>query len=122
MASTDAARERVVNYQEIAAGVTDSYANVVIAHNGDQVVRMSVMAEPFHWHLHPNSDETFIVVEGVLLLETSRDRVELRPGQIYTVPAGLPHITQPLTQRSVNLTVELTNMETETVAPPHTSP
>lgn len=121
MASIDAAHERVVDYREIAADVTDSYANLLIARNGEQVVRMSVMTEPFHWHRHPNSDETFIVVEGVLLLETAHDRVELHTGQVYTVPAGLPHMTQPLTQRSVNLTVELADMETDNVSAPHTS-
>jgi mannose-6-phosphate isomerase-like protein (cupin superfamily) len=118
MAQGDAARERVVDYRETAAAVTEAYANVLLARNEDHVVRMSVMTEPFHWHRHPNSDETFIVIEGSVLLQTERDRVELRPGQLYTVPAGLAHVTQPVEGRSVNLTVERADMRTEDADPP----
>ena len=121
MAPSDAAHEHVVDYMETAAAVTEAYANVLVARNEEQVVRMSVMTEPFHWHRHPNSDETFIVVEGTVLLETTRDRVELRAGQLYTVPAGLAHVTRPLTERSINLTLERADMQTEQVDPPHAS-
>lgn len=111
------AHEHVVDFIAEAAAVKEAYANVLLARNGDQVVRMSVMTEPFHWHRHPNSDETFIVVEGTVQLETPSDRVELRPGQLFTVPAGLPHVTRPLTEQSVNLTVERADMQTEVVDP-----
>lgn len=118
MAPDDVARERVIDYAETAAAVTEAYANVLLARNEDHVVRMSVMSEPYHWHRHPNSDETFIVIEGTVVLRTERDEVELRPGQLYTVPAGLAHVTRPLEGRSVNLTVERADMRTEDVDPP----
>jgi hypothetical protein len=54
MVPGDAAHERVVDYAETAAAVTEAYAKVLLARNGEQVVRMSVMTEPFHWHRHPN--------------------------------------------------------------------
>lgn len=111
---SNADQERVIDY----AAVTEAYANVLLTHNGEHVVRMSVMTEPYHWHRHPDSDETFIVIEGIVLLQTSHDRVELRAGQAYTVPAGLAHLTAPLSDRSVNLTVERANTQTERVAPP----
>jgi mannose-6-phosphate isomerase-like protein (cupin superfamily) len=79
---------------------------------------MSVMTEPFYWHRHPDSDETFLVVEGELLLETEHERVELRPGQLYTVPAGLAHVTSPRTSRSVNITIERAGMSTERLTDP----
>lgn len=118
MSPSDTAHERVVDFAEAAAAVTEVYANVLLARNEDQVVRMSVMTEPFHWHRHPNSDETFIVIEGTVLLETTRDQVELEAGQLYTVPTGLAHVTRPLTERSVNLTIERADMRTEDVEPP----
>ena len=121
MAPSDGTHEQVVDYIERAAAVTDSYANVLLARNEEQVVRMSVMTEPFYWHRHPNSDETFIVIDGIIVLETARERVELRAGQLYTVPSGLAHVTRPLTERSVNLTIERADMRTEVVDPPHAS-
>jgi hypothetical protein len=37
------------------------YDNHPIANVNDHVVRISTMTEPYHWHFHPNSDETFLV-------------------------------------------------------------
>ena len=70
-----------------------SYDNHPIAEINDHVVRISVMTQPYYWHLHPNSDETF-------------------PGQMITVPRGLRHRTSPIGDRSVNLTFEAANAET----------
>jgi mannose-6-phosphate isomerase-like protein (cupin superfamily) len=112
--------EILIDLAQVAAGATGSYGNFVLSHVDDHVVRMSVMTEPFYWHRHPDSDETFLVLEGAVLLETARDRVELGPGQLYTVPAGLAHITSPVTPRSVNVTVEKDGMSTERVPDPET--
>ena len=108
-------QERLKDLARLAADVTDAYANLVVTHTDDHVVRMSVMTEPFHWHRHPGCDETFLVLEGTVRLETERDTVDLHPGQLYTVPAGMAHVTRPLTPRSVNLTVERHDMPTERV-------
>jgi mannose-6-phosphate isomerase-like protein (cupin superfamily) len=77
-------REVLVDLARAAAGANGSYANFVLTRVDDHVVRMSVMTEPFYWHRHPDSDETFLVVEGEVLLQTAHDSVELRPGQLYS--------------------------------------
>jgi mannose-6-phosphate isomerase-like protein (cupin superfamily) len=110
---TAADRQGVVDLTQAAARVSGAYANFVLSTVDDHVVRMSVMTEPFYWHRHPDSDETFLVIEGKVLLETTNARVELAPGQLYTVPAGLAHVTSPMTERSVNVTVEKATMTTE---------
>jgi mannose-6-phosphate isomerase-like protein (cupin superfamily) len=106
-------REVLIDLAQAAAGASGSYANFELTTVDDHVVRISVMTEPFYWHRHPDSDETFLVVEGAVLLETAHDKVELGPGQLYTVPAGLAHITSPITSRSVNLTIEKVGTSTE---------
>jgi mannose-6-phosphate isomerase-like protein (cupin superfamily) len=121
MASDAAAgvgREVLIDLGRAAAEVSGSYANFVLTAVDDHVVRMSVMTEPFYWHRHPGADETFLVLEGTVLLETANERIELRAGQLYTVPGGLAHITSPVTARSVNITVEKTGMLTERVSAP----
>jgi hypothetical protein len=65
---------------------------------------------------------TFLVVDGEVLLETANDRVELGPGQLYTVPAGLAHVTSPITARSVNITFEKNGMSTERLGAPARHP
>jgi mannose-6-phosphate isomerase-like protein (cupin superfamily) len=115
-------REVLIDLARVAARAGGSYANFVLTRVDDHVVRMSVMTQPFYWHRHPDSDETFLVVEGEVLLETANDRVELGPGQLYTVPAGLVHVSSPITARSVNITFEKNGMSTERLGAPARHP
>jgi mannose-6-phosphate isomerase-like protein (cupin superfamily) len=89
-----------------------SYDNHPIARVNDHVVRISVMTQPYPWHFHPNSDETFLVLEGRLNIEFEDGTLELGPGQMVTVPRGLRHRTGPVGDRSVNLTFEAARAET----------
>jgi mannose-6-phosphate isomerase-like protein (cupin superfamily) len=105
----------IVDFNELSRKITDGYKNFPVAQVNDHVVRMSVMTEDFYWHYHPNSDETFIVVEGTLLLDLETGTMELTQGQMITVPKNVVHRTRPKEARSVNLTFELAAMETERV-------
>ena len=82
------------------------YDNHPVAELNDHVVRISVMTEAYHWHLHPDSDETFLVLEGRLAIDFREGTLTLGPGEMTTVPKGREHRTRPLEGRSVNLTVE----------------
>jgi len=91
----------------------ETYDNHLVASINDHVVRVSMMTQPYHWHSHPNSDETFLVIEGGLVIEFEYGEIQLASGQMTTVPRGLRHRTRPLGRRSVNLTFEAANTETE---------
>jgi len=89
------------------------YQNVPLALVNDHTVRLSVMTEPFYWHYHPDSDESFLGVEGILCIDLPAGRtVELGPGQLFTIPAGAVHRTRPKADRSVNLTFERAGIQT----------
>jgi mannose-6-phosphate isomerase-like protein (cupin superfamily) len=92
--------------------VQGGYFNEAITVVNDHVIRVSVMTTGYPWHQHPNSDETFLVMEGILILETQDQVLHLEPGQLATVPANTIHRTNPAGARSVNLTVERQNTET----------
>ena len=64
------------------------------------------MTERFGWHRHPDSDETFLCVDGELVIEFEDGEVAVAPGQLVTVPADTLHRTRPGAARSVNLTFE----------------
>jgi mannose-6-phosphate isomerase-like protein (cupin superfamily) len=95
------------------ASTAEQYDNHALANVNDHVVRISVMTQPYHWHFHPNSDETFLVIEGELVIEFEHGEIQLAPGQMATVSRGVPHRTRPLGRRSVNLTFEAANTETQ---------
>jgi mannose-6-phosphate isomerase-like protein (cupin superfamily) len=88
------------------------YDNHPIAQINNHVVRIATMVEPYHWHFHPNSDETFLLIEGRLCIDFESGSLELDPGQLVTIPRGVRHRTRPLGARSVNLTFELAQTET----------
>ena len=86
--------------------ITERYHNRSLATVNDHEIRISVMTEPYRWHHHPDSDETFYCVDGELIIEFAASEVLVRPGGLITVPAGTSHRTRPAGDRSVNLTFE----------------
>lgn len=101
----------IVTLSAEASG-TAQYDNHAVAYVNDHVVRISTMTQPYHWHSHPNSDETFLVIEGGLVIEFEHGEIQLAPGQMATVLRGVRHRTRPL-GRSVNLTFEAADTKTE---------
>lgn len=86
--------------------IQESYQNISLGRVNDHEIRMSVMTEQFRWHRHPDSDETFLGIDGGLVIEFEDREVVVGPGQLVTVPAGTLHRTRPAGSRSVNLTFE----------------
>ena len=101
-----------IDLNEYHQAITDKYANHILTSVNNHVVRISIMTEDFYWHYHPNSDETFIALEGTLLLDMESGTIEINKGQMITVAANTPHRTRPKGSRSVNLTIELADIET----------
>lgn len=86
--------------------MTEPYRNIALGEVNDHEIRLSIMTGQFGWHRHPDSDETFIGVEGELIIELAEQKVVVGPGQFITVPANTLHRTRPAGERSVNLTFE----------------
>ncbi|RYY52289.1 MAG: cupin domain-containing protein [Chitinophagaceae bacterium] len=102
----------IINFGELAAGYQTQNHNTGINIVNDHIVRLAIMTTPYAWHYHPNSDETFIGVEDILIVETEEKIYELGPGMSLTIPKNVMHATRPGSGRSVNLTVERTDAET----------
>jgi hypothetical protein len=60
---------QMIDLMQRAKALSGEYENVVLSTFNDHVVRMSRMEKACFWHFHPNSDEMFLGVEGVLVLE-----------------------------------------------------
>jgi mannose-6-phosphate isomerase-like protein (cupin superfamily) len=76
------------------------------------------MTEAYHWHCHPDSDESFLVMEGGLFIDFDDRTVEVLPGQMITVNRRVRHRTRPTGKRSVNLTFERAGARTERLTSP----
>jgi len=102
----------IITLHEFPVQDMAGYQNLTLTQVNDHSVRLSIMTNPFYWHYHPNSDETFLVIEGSLLLDLEETTLELSKGQMITVPANTVHRTRPKGSSSINLTFEKNSMET----------
>jgi len=94
------------------------YDNHAIAKVNDHEVRIGTMTEDYHWHCHPDSDESFLALEGGLYIDFDERTIALMPGQMITVERGVRHRTQPIGERSVNLTFERIGARSESLPSP----
>jgi mannose-6-phosphate isomerase-like protein (cupin superfamily) len=105
----------VVNLKRQADSVDQNYKNFVVVNINNHCVRLAVMHGEFRWHQHPRSDECFLVVEGDLEIDLADGRTfRLKPGEVFTIPAGVIHRTRSQT-RAVNLCFEDRNAYTDVV-------
>jgi mannose-6-phosphate isomerase-like protein (cupin superfamily) len=102
----------IIDIAALADANKQEYHNFVLTHINDQVIRMSVMTTPYHWHYHPDSDESFLVIAGSLIIELENQTIELLQGQLFTIPKNIKHCTRPGGERSVNLTFESAGLTT----------
>jgi mannose-6-phosphate isomerase-like protein (cupin superfamily) len=101
-----------ISLKQISDSILEKHKNILVSEINDSCLRLAVIEGVFDWHHHPNSDELFLVLEGSLQIEfQDQESVELRPGDIFTVPAKKIHRTIAKT-RTVNLCFELTKGET----------
>ncbi len=59
--------------------------------NGHDVMVAKLRGE-YHWHVHDDSDDFFLVLAGSLEIDLDDGTtVTLAPGQLYVVPQGVRH-------------------------------
>src|ERR1700729_2840733 len=84
-----------VNLTTALASFDDVYSPRIVARVNDYDVRISHARGEHVWHVHEDTDEFFLVLDGtfdVSLREDGRERtVRLRAGDIFVVPRGTEH-------------------------------
>ena len=104
----------VISLKDVIETSGSAYSNSVLTKLNDHVVRLSIMTEPYFWHRHPDSDETFLVIEGSLGIEFDNQEVVLTAGELMTISRGTIHRTRPGSRRH--------NHPAPAVLPPITDP
>lgn len=82
---------QAINLAEKFATFTDHWAPRLIAtYNGNDVRIVKIEGE-FVWHVHEDTDDFFLVLDGILDIELRDRTVTLGPGELYVVPRGVEH-------------------------------
>jgi mannose-6-phosphate isomerase-like protein (cupin superfamily) len=67
------------------------YAVRIIAKMNNYELKVVKFKGDFIWHSHEDTDETFIVLDGTMIMNF-RDRiVELQKGEMIVIPKGVEH-------------------------------
>lgn len=57
----------------------------------DYEVHVNRIRGPYVWHSHPDTDDVLMVLAGRLIIELRDREIELLPGEMFVVPAGVEH-------------------------------
>lgn len=68
--------------------------------NGHSFTLIKAESRTLDFHLHEESDEVFLIIEGEMALEFEDEMVHLKQGEMFVVPKGVMHrpvCTAPVT-------------------------
>jgi mannose-6-phosphate isomerase-like protein (cupin superfamily) len=80
-----------INFAEKYALFDDQWQPRVIAEMNDYQFKIAKIEGDFIWHDHPDTDETFIVLEGELRIDFRDGFVTVGSGEMFVVPRGVEH-------------------------------
>lgn len=90
-----------INFADKLKLFTDQWAPRVIAEMNDYQFKLVKLQGDFVWHRHAETDETFIVLQGELVIDFRDGRVELSAGEMLVVPKGVEH--KPFAEREAQV-------------------
>ena len=82
---------KAINFNQKYSLFNDRWAPKVIAEMNDYQFKLVKVKGGFEWHTHEETDETFIVIEGVLQIKFRDGIVNLKQGEMFVVPKGVEH-------------------------------
>jgi mannose-6-phosphate isomerase-like protein (cupin superfamily) len=97
--TNQAADPVAIDLAERLSRFTEQWVPKRIATVNDYDVRIVKVHGEFVWHSHPDTDEFFLVIDGLLTIRlrapggdsAGEHEVTVGPGQIYVVRAGVEH-------------------------------
>ena len=82
---------KALNFEEKFSRFSKLWSPRVIAEMNDYQFKLVKVQGEFVWHDHPETDEVFIVINGVLDIEFRDGKVTLESGEMFVIPKGVEH-------------------------------
>ncbi len=80
-----------INFIDKFSKFSEHWAPKVIAEMNDYQFKLVKFQGEFIWHAHDNTDETFVVFEGKMVIEFDDGKVDLSEGEMFVIPKGVKH-------------------------------
>lgn len=82
---------KAINLDEKFSKVKEYFQPKIVAQMNDYHFKVVKVKGDFVWHSHPETDETFIILDGELDIEFRDGKVTLKKGEMFVVPKGVEH-------------------------------
>jgi mannose-6-phosphate isomerase-like protein (cupin superfamily) len=69
----------------------DDYSVRIVAKMNDYEFKLVKFKGEFVWHSHPDTDETFIILDGRMMMHFKDKLVEVKSGEMIVIPKGVEH-------------------------------
>jgi mannose-6-phosphate isomerase-like protein (cupin superfamily) len=83
--------EKINLWEKFAKLPADDYAVRLVAKMNNYDFKIVKFKGDFIWHSHPETDETFIIMEGTLVMNFRDRKVEVGAGEMIVIPKGVEH-------------------------------
>ena len=90
-----------INFKEKFSLFAEPWSPKVIAEMNNYQFKVVKLLGDFIWHDHQETDETFIVIEGMLRIDFRDGAVQVGAGEMFIGPRGVEH--KPYAEREVKL-------------------
>ena len=80
-----------INIRNKLSKFSEHWSPKIIAQMNDYQFKIVKVRGEFVWHDHPETDEVFLVLDGMLDLHFREGHVTLNDGEMYVVPKGVEH-------------------------------
>ena len=93
-----------INLDDALGQFTEHWSPKTVARINDYEARIAKVQGEFVWHEHADTDEFFMTLRGELTIELAdRQKVVLRPGDVFVVPKGVCHRPRATTETAILL-------------------
>lgn len=92
---------RAIQLEEKLDQIDALWSPRVVAEMNDYQFKLVRIEGDFVWHSHADTDETFLVLAGVLRIDFRDGTVTLGPGEMFVVPRGVEH--KPFAEKEVRM-------------------
>ena len=92
-----------VNLTVALASFDDVYSPRIVARMNDYDVRIAHAKGEHIWHVHSDTDEFFLVLDGRLTIQMRDRDVVLGPRELFVVPRGVEHCPRADTETALLL-------------------
>ena len=91
------------NVTAALASFDEIYSPRIVARMNDYDVRVAHAKGEHVWHVHEDTDEFFLVLDGQLTIQMRDRNVVLAPRELFVVPRGVEHCPRADTETAVLL-------------------